>query len=320
MGFRVLVLGAGGFIGRRIVTALAAGGWARPVAAGRHSASLPGGEGVEVRALDATDPEGLAPVLEGVGAVVNCVAGSAPNIVSAARVLFATAARCAAPPRIVHLSSLAVYGSARGEVDESTPLSGTREPYGAAKLVAEQLALSYPRAVILRPGIVYGPASPWWSDRIARLLVARRLGDLGAAAQGVCNLVHVNDVAEAVVRSVRAADVEGQIFNLALPQPPTWNEYFRRYAQALGATPLRRISGARLAFELAVRGPLLKVTEMLGHADGAPPLRPWLLRLCRHDITMRAQRIVQALGLAWTPLDGGLAGTAAWFRAGNRTA
>jgi len=35
---------------------------------------------------------------------------------------------------------------------------------------------------------------------------------------------------------------------------------------------------------------------------------------------MHAQRIVQALGLNWTALDGGLAGTAAWFRAGNRTA
>ena len=213
-----------------------------------------------------------------------------------------------------------MYGSARGEVDEATPLGGTREPYGAAKVVAEQLALAYPRAVILRPGIVYGPASPWWSDRIARLLVARRLGDLGAAAQGVCNLVHVDDVAEAVVRAVRATGVEGQIFNLALPQPPTWNEYFRRYAQALGAAPVRRISAAQLAFELTLRGPLLKATEMLGRTDGAPPLRPWLLRLCRHDLTMRAQRIVQALGLTWTSLDSGLAGTAAWFRAGNRTA
>jgi len=275
MDIRVLVLGAGGFIGRRIVAALAAGDWAQPVAAGRHSTSLPAGAGVEVQALDATDPERLAPALEGVGAVVNCVAGSAPNIVSAAQVLFATAARRAAPPRIVHLSSLAVYGSARGEVDESTPLSGgARDPYGAAKLAAEQLARTYPRAVILRPGIVYGPASPWWSDRIARLLVARRLGDLGAAAQGVCNLVHVDDVAEAVVRSVRAADVEGQIFNLALPQPPTWNEYFRRYAQALGATPLRRISGTQLALELTLRGPLLKLTEMLGRRGGAPPMRP----------------------------------------------
>ncbi|HET9389379.1 MAG TPA: NAD-dependent epimerase/dehydratase family protein [Steroidobacteraceae bacterium] len=319
MDLRVLILGAGGFIGRRIVAALAATSWARPVAAGRHDASLPAGPGVEIRALDATDPVQVGPALEGVGAVVNCVAGSAPNIVSAAREVFAAAARSGAPPRIVHLSSLAVYGSARGEVDESTPLSGTHEPYGAAKLIAEQLALAYPRAVILRPGIVYGPASPWWSDRIARLLVARRLGDLGAAAQGVCNLVHVDDVAEAVVRALRAVGVEGQIFNLALPQPPTWNEYFRRYAEALGATPVRHISGTQLTLELALRGPLIKVTEMLGRSGGVPPVRPWLLRLCRHDITMRAQRIVEALGLTWTPLERGLAGTAAWFRAGNRT-
>ena len=318
MTLRVLVLGAGGFIGRRVVAALAASGWACPVAAGRHAAHLPVRDGIETLELDATDPVRLAGALGESGAVVSCVAGSAGNIVTAARVMFEAASRSTNQPRIIHLSSLAVYGSARGVVDETTVLSGRRDAYGEAKLQSERLAAGYPRAVILRPGIVYGPGSPLWSDLIARLLTARRLGDLGAAAQGICNLVHVDDVAAAVVRALRAPETDAQIFNLAIPRPPTWNEYFRCYAEALGAVPLRRISRARLAAELAL-GPVFKVGEILGRG-GAPPLRPWLLRLCRHDITLRARRIEEALGLSWIALDSGLAGTAAWFRAGKRSA
>ena len=39
-------------------------------------------------------------------------------------------------------------------------------------------------AAILRPALVYGRGSALWSERVARLLRAGRLGDLGAAGDG----------------------------------------------------------------------------------------------------------------------------------------
>jgi nucleoside-diphosphate-sugar epimerase len=320
MKSRILVLGATGFIGRRITTALAGSDWATPVAASRTITSRHT-DGVEHLKLDATDPIALRHALSGVTAVVNCIAGNAQTIVSSARALFTASAAMTAVPRIVHLSSLAVYGSATGDVDETSPLGKDLDSYGAAKLEAERLAASHPAVVMLRPGIVYGPESPWWSDRIARLLVARRLGDLGADGDGVCNLVFVEDVAQAVLRAIQLPKLEGRCFNLSLPQPPTWNEYFLHYAKALGAVPVRRISRRRLWAEINLLAPPLKLFELAAakRSSYAPPIRPWLLNLCRHEIRMRCESAAQHLEWSSMPLDLGLRATAVWFLAGGRT-
>ncbi|HUA77620.1 MAG TPA: NAD-dependent epimerase/dehydratase family protein [Acetobacteraceae bacterium] len=315
MAERVLVLGAGGFIGGRVVAGLARGAWAVPVAAGRRPVRIADAPAVESISLDACDPAGLARALEGSAAVVNCIAGDPKIMAAATRALFATAGKMQTPPRIVHLSSLAVYGSAPREVDEAAPFGTDVDAYGAAKIEGEQLASGYPRGVVLRPGIVYGPESPLWSEYIGRLLQARRLGDLGGAGQGTCNLVHVGDVAAAVLESLRRP-VEGRAFNLAAPSPPSWNEYLRLYARALGAEPLRRLSPARLALELRLLGPGLKLAALLLRSEERvpPPIRPWLLELCARRVVMIAREAGEALGLAWTPLQSGLDETARWFR------
>lgn len=318
----VLVLGASGFLGQRVVRQLAATGWARPLAASRR-ASADYGRDVETVHLDATNATQLEAAVAIVSGVICCVAGTPHDIQESGRVLFEVASRRPVPPKVVWLSSLAAYGSARGVVNEQTPLRGDLGPYSEAKASIDTLAAGFPFVTRLRPGIVYGPESPWWTDRIARLLVARRLGDLGAAGDGVCNLVHVDDVAAATVRALELETTGGEAFNLGSPSPPTWNGYFAAYAAALGATPLERISPARLAFELRVRGPMLKAADMLfsGRAflQASPPLRPWLTTLCRHQIRMEVGKAEQMLGLRWRPLEAGLAETASWFRSGGRT-
>lgn len=312
---RVLVLGAGGFIGRRVVSGLARSDWATVVAASRRPARIPGAPASEAITLDACDPAALARALEGIGAVVNCVAGADPEgMATATRTLFATAGGMRDPPRIVHLSSLAVYGSAPRDVDEAAPFGTDLDAYGTAKVEGERLASRYERAVVLRPGIVYGPESPWWSDRIARLLVARRLGDLGGAGLGTCNLVHVEDVAAAILESLRRP-VERRVFNLAAPAPPTWNDYFRLYAHALGVDPIRRVTPVRLALELRLLGPGLKLAGIALRSEERvpPPIRPWLVELCGRRVVMIARHAGEALGLDWRPLRSGLDETARWF-------
>jgi len=317
---RVVVLGASGFIGRRVMAALRRTGWATPVGVSRQALGFDR-RSYESLTFDATDATALARALDGASAVVNCVAGSAYAITRTAELLFATAAAMARPPRIVHMSSLAVYGSEPRDVDESSRPAVDLDPYGAAKVQADDFAARYGRAVVLRPGIVYGPESPWWSDRIARLLIARRLGDLGSAGIGFCNLAYVEDVAMAVVQSLLLPSLEGRSFNLSMHEPPTWNEYFQRYSVALAATPVRRISAMRLAYETRLVGPLLKIAAIMLRSDrNLPvPIRPWLLRLCGQRVLMRSLAAPMALQLQWTPLDVGLEGTARWFLLGNRT-
>jgi 2-alkyl-3-oxoalkanoate reductase len=318
---RVLVLGANGFIGRRLVAELRVTGWAEPIAGVRRRAPAPHTD-VEFRIVDATSGPAVAKALVGVDAVVNCVAGDEISISEGARALFAAAARAASTPRVVHLSSMSVYGDATGLIDEAAPLRGNLGWYSAAKVAAEKAATAYSRTVILRPGCVYGPASPEWSARIGRLLTAGRLGDLGAAGNGHCNLVYIDDVVTAIIRCLSLVETAARtfnIFNLCGPDPPTWNEFLIRYGRALGAAPLRRISARSLQIETALLGPALKLLELacaaatLGHAKLPPRLPRSVLRLMRQEIRLDVRRATDTLGLAWKNLDAGLEETARWY-------
>jgi len=315
---RVLILGASGFIGWHLSAALARTDWALPVLASRHRLPHPTPGRSERVILDATDEGALASAVAQAAAVVNCIAGSAESMVASARALLAAAARAANPPRIVHFSSMAVYGSVPGEVDESIPLVPDRGAYGAAKIRIEELCSGQPNVLRLRPGIVYGPRSTQWSERIARWLLTHRIGDLGAAGDGYCNLVYIDDVVAAVLVALRAP--QGGVYNLAAPDPPTWNDYFVAYAKALGAVPARRISAHRLHLESKLLAPVLKAAELAARAARLrglalpPPMPSSLLGLFRQRIRLNSAKASEQFGLRWTPLEEGLQRSAAWFQ------
>ncbi|VVE50063.1 NAD-dependent epimerase/dehydratase family protein [Pandoraea anhela] len=297
MKARILVTGATGFIGRHVTNALAASDWAEPVAASRRADA-------GMRAVDALSPASLVAALADVDALVNCVAGSPETIVSNARALREALDTLGKPLPVVYFSSMAVYGSAEGRIDESAALAGA-SPYGMAKVEAEKALAGLPTVSLLRPGCVYGGGSPQWSERIADLLRAGRLGDLGAAGDAHSNLVHVDDVVKVVLGALRRPDAGGRAYNLAMADAPRWNEYFVAYAMALGATPVRRIGGRRLKIETKLVAPALKIAEMLGRKVGVrglpPPLPPSLARLWQQDIRLDARRAETTFDLTWTP-------------------
>jgi 2-alkyl-3-oxoalkanoate reductase len=317
MTLRVLVLGADGFIGSHLVDSLVASDWATPIACSRRARAAGGAGAIARLQFDATDESALYQALQNADAVVNCVAGSAQTIEKGSRALLAAADRQPRPPRLVHLSSMAVYGTATGVVTESAPLRA-EDPYGRAKAAAEADCGRYSQAVLLRPGIVYGPRGRQWTERVARWLFAHRLGDLGAAGDGYCNLVYVGDVVAAVAQCLRLPGVAGRAFNLAMPQPPTWNEYFIDFARALGAVPVARISRRWLKIETRLLAPPLKVGEIVCRKAGLTALRlpeampPSLLRLWQQDILLDVTCAGQLLQLRWTPLDDGLREAAHW--------
>jgi nucleoside-diphosphate-sugar epimerase len=318
MSMRVLVLGADGFIGSHLTAALGASDWASPIAAGRRGRIAGAASTITRLEFDATDEVALGNALHAADAVVNCIAGSAQTIASGAQVLLAAAARQSIAPRVVHLSSMAVYGAATGVLAESAPLHG-EDPYALAKIAAEAHCAGYSQAVVLRPGIVYGPRGRQWTERIGRWLLAHRLGDLGAAGDGWCNLVYVEDVVAAIAQSLRLPGVAGQAFNLAMAQPPTWNEYLIEFARALGAVPVARIGRRQLQIETKLLAPPLKIAEILCRKAGIRTARlpeaipPSLLRLCAQDMRLDVGRAEQLLQLRWTGLEDGLRQAARWF-------
>lgn len=298
---RVLVLGSGHFVGARVVKALSASDWAAPVPFDGPPGSL------------------SEPHLAGIHAVFNGALGRPDAILGAAQALYGTLERTGGAIRAVHLSSMTVYGTRSGTVLETDDVRSDLGAYGAAHIAAESLALRHPHSVILRPGCEYGPGCPQWSERIAQLLYSHRLGDLGAAGDGICNLLFVDDLVEAILKSLSTPGIEGACFNLVMRSPPTWNEYFIRFARALRAVPVSRIGARRLQIEAGLAAPPLKLLELVHRRMGfaraiSPAITPSLLNLCRQHITLLSGKAEAALGLSWTPLHEGLQRAAASFK------
>ena len=318
---QVLVVGAGGFVGSAIVRALAASGAFRPVSGVRRMpAGAPGR--IEHRVCDATDPVQLAAALAGVSHAVNAVLGDAATMTAATRNLCNAASR-AGLRRVVHVSSISVYGRATGLVDESAPLDASGSDYGAAKIECETIVRDWMAAgraaVILRPGIVFGPGGEQWIGRIARLLRAGRLGDLGPVGEGFCNLIHADDVGAAVAAALAKPAAAGEAFNLATPSPPRWNEFFTDLGHMIGLERVPRIGGRRLSVEAKLLAPPLQVAKLAGARIGLRPGRlpepipPSLLSLFAQPIRLDPRKSDRVLGFCRTDDAAGLAACAAWF-------
>lgn len=249
----VLVTGAGGFIGRAAVARLRNTGLT--VRAGLHR--LPDGRNPAEGSLrcDLDEPRSLDAACAGASAIVHAGGRSAVAMPDQLRNLLAAADR-AGVERIVHLSSIAVYGPEQGRIGEpdAPPASAAPDdPYCAAKRACEAMLRAWVsarpgrRVAILRAGIVYGRGSDLWVERPAAAIRAGVLGDLGPRGQGVAALIHVSDVAEAIRCALAALTGPGKgliAANLVGPETPTWNAYFALLA---GPAPLHKLSPGRLA-------------------------------------------------------------------------
>lgn len=296
---RYLILGGTGFVGRAVVRAIEREGVAEAIVASRHaSPSTPR----QLRLDVVGNPDALKAAVEGVHGVVNCITGSDAIIEQGARNL-AEAVRGKQLP-VVHLSSMAAYGSVHGLVAEDAPLKGDLGGYSQAKASAERrLSDLVQRLVILRPGVIYGPGSVQWTQRVGRWLASGRLGDLGRAGDGICNLVHIDDTVRIIVAALRDERIQnGCAFNLALPSPPTWNEYFIEFGRALRAVPVKRLTTRRMRWEAKMAYPR-KAAEMickrLGITIDLDAMGPSYWALWQQDIRLDVTRATETFGPGW---------------------
>ena len=272
----------------------------RPVPVARRST----GPGSIV--ADATDADAMHSALNEAAFVVNCIAGNDRTMTRTTEVLCEVARR-APPRRIVHLSSMAVYGAATGTVQEDqapvAPVSG----YGQAKLACERLMRRYVDgggdAVVLRPTCVFGPGSVQWTSRIGRLLQARRIGDLGAAGDGNCNLVFIDDLVMTIVAALDAPGLSGQVFNVSNPAHLTWNEFLVRFGIALGATPVRRITPPMLKIETKLLAPVRRIAAKGIRHPATEAITPSLAALWAQDIRIDSSAAARLLGMPTTSVE-----------------
>jgi nucleoside-diphosphate-sugar epimerase len=139
------------------------------------------------------------------------------------------------PPRFTYVSSSSVYGQTDGGwVDEHSPTEPIEES-GRVVLEAETLLRTrLPHATILRLSGIYGPGRVL---RKAALLAGEPL--VGDAEKWI-NLIHVDDAADAVLKSESLA---GQTLNICDDEPVTRRNLYTHTAEKLGAPPAKFMPG-----------------------------------------------------------------------------
>lgn len=308
----ILVTGAAGFIGGTAVRQLADHGLPA------LGATRDGKDGT--RRLDLREPASFGPALAGIKAIVHCAVGDRAVIVDGFGALLRAAAE-AGVERVVQLSTMSVYAPGEGVITEDHPLlSASGEGYGHWKVAAEELCEAETRlaTVRLRPTIVYGAGGAWWLGHMARRIRTGRWATLGAAGEGTCNLVHVDDVVSAIAAALKTPEAAGRAYNVNGPELITWNAYFRKLAEIVGTAPLRDIGPLRLRTRVYGAVPLRvlnKFVPALGRDRllGIPGMGE--LGLFAGHTEYLVERARRELG--WTPVvgvDEGLARSMDWLR------
>lgn len=265
---RALVTGATGLVGSHIVERLLADGWrVRALVRDPHAASWLERAGAELAHGDLSDAASLRAAIAGCDAVFHSAAlisasGSwesfqRANIDGTRAVIDAAAAASA---RLVHTSSVAVYGGAARyrdtPTDESTPLAPLDEYayYARSKREAEHLVLGAHAAgelwaTAIRPPMIYGKRDRQLVPRFARMM---RTGFFPLFAQGrsTMSLVHASAVADGAVRAASYEAAGGRAFNLTNDFPVTVADLVQLGANGLG----RHVRGIPIPLSVARAG------------------------------------------------------------------
>jgi nucleoside-diphosphate-sugar epimerase len=245
-----LVTGASGFIGREVVRALQVRGVA--VRAGVHKANdareFDTIKGVDTKVIDLLDVQSLQTALRSVNemyhfaAIVN--AGRNSKIlykvnVEGTKNLWEAAATCGVD-KALYCSSASVYGLLSSAVQ---PISETVkpkavEPYGRSKLKGEQAALEMGEArgiatTVIRPAAVFGPKERSAIGGAIRKAALTRVLLPGAYPHKRFSFVHVSDVAEAAIHLMQMHDSAGEVYNVSVETPISFEEAFQDYLRAL---------------------------------------------------------------------------------------
>jgi nucleoside-diphosphate-sugar epimerase len=251
-----LVTGATGLLGTHVVQRLQRDGWqVRALVRDAGRAGALSRAGVTLATGDTLEPTSFARAARGCDVVFHAAAAitprggweafSRPNVEGTRN---AIAAAADAKARLVHVSSVAVYGAAEryerghagGPTDEDSPLATIPEDsfYARSKRESEQLVMDAHAAgriwaTAVRPSVIYGPHDRQFVPRIARLLRHGVVPIVGSGDSTMA-IVHAANVADGMVRAAVHDAAGGRAYNLANDYDVTVAEFFRLAGEGMG--------------------------------------------------------------------------------------
>jgi len=309
----VLITGATGFVGNRLVERLVLGSDYKTRAMVRRFsgpglarlARLP----TQLVLGDILDPNSLTEAAKGCDVVVHCAYGNSgsgsqrrESTVSGTENVLKAALQ-AGVRKVIYLSSSAVHGRDPKIplVDEAAPFKNDRDVYSESKIEAEKLVWRYHRehglpVVVFRPTLIYGPYGRTWTVRIVKEIQSGAI--LTNGGSGAANLVYVDNLVDAILLGMEKDAGDGEAFILVDDEQLTWQDVYKNYAEMLDAHPplhdmsAEEIEAMHKAAEPGVLkqwivAPLLLVPEMMGYSLRSPEMRgkmrrmPWAKFLAR---------------------------------------
>jgi nucleoside-diphosphate-sugar epimerase len=322
-----VVTGATGLLGSHIAEALRARGervraLVRPGSNMTYLRELD----VEIVAGDLLEPAGVPTAVADADIVYHCAArignwGSwrdfRRDVVETTRNLLAACA-AAGVGRVLHVSSVAVYGHPRLRADrlisEDEPLAqrlGFLDYYARAKIDAERLAWQYPRDLtIVRPSWIYGPRD---RNSFPRLVQALQDGWVSVIGDGknLLNIVYAGDVAEGAIRAGNSASAVRQAYHLCSEGEITQRQFFDTITTRLGLPRVNKTVSVRLASWGGLLGELFARALHWRRSPHVTQYGTGLLTRPTHYSIAKART-----ELGWYPrtsAEDGLSTTVSWF-------
>ena len=216
--------------------------------------------------------------------------------------------------RFVHVSTTDVYGYPRVPRNEAAPLVDVGLGYNHSKILAEQAVWQAAAAglpvTIVRPATIYGPHGTAFVTDIAKLLRERTMAYIdGGRAPG--GFVFVDDVAEAMIAAAHTPAAVGEAYNLSSRRGETWKQYCTSLAAALGV----RAPWINLPFPAAMGlAGLMEAPYRLLRTQGRPLLTRHAVYLLGRDQEFSSAKATEHFGYAPAVLlEEGVRRSAVWL-------
>lgn len=238
-----LVTGATGFIGRRLAERLAGEGWAV-----RLLVRTPGRLAKSLRSIpdivigDLREENTVARAVKNVDVVFHCAANVSTwdtfesyytaNVLGVINLMKAIVRENPGLSRLVHVSTVDVYGFPALPCDEQSRTTGAGFGYGETKLLGESLVREFgdrhniPYSII-RPANVIGPGSQF----ITRIGHELKSGLMLTVDGGNANagLVYIDNLVDDLIWAAGAAKAQGQCYNVRDDYDVAWKTFLTRF-------------------------------------------------------------------------------------------
>lgn len=273
----ILVTGATGFIGGRLVRRLAGAGLPVRALARRADAAVP--PGVELAVGDLLDAESLKRACEGASAVISAAAitgekkappGGYDRVNADGIGDLAAAATAAGVGRFIHFGGIDNGGAKPG-------------PYLSGRRRGEELIKSAGVPwTILQPSVQFGPASPFVTAMAK--LAAGPITPVAGNGRTRIQMIHVDDVCRAAQACLEGDQRLGRYIELGGPEALEYDQILDIIGRAQGKANVRKVHAPLGIVKLQAK--LLQVLPK-------PPVTPAAVELLEHDNVAASLDVVE---------------------------